>query len=261
MDTEQVQGYEYWAQRPLEDEQKDWRYDESNWVEGYELSAQHPHRKIILQKALALQPIESLLEVGCNVGVNIGILREEIRTLKDNAITGIDASPLAIERAKQLLPAVNFVQGNFTEGIEGQYDLVLSDAVLLYASPDQIGSVMNNLCAASKKAIILVERYANSTAGEVVGHVWGRDYQKLLEERGFTVEVTPITEEIWPDSVNWQNYGKIYVATRQSSSQEAQQASESPVVSETSETSSLESSTEQNGTGETGGEVPAETQI
>ena len=67
---------------------------------------------------------------------------------------------------------------------------------------------MDRVCS---KGMILVERYADSLEGEIVGHVWGRDYSTLLKNRGFQVTESPV---LWDSSKNWQTYGKIWVAKR-----------------------------------------------
>ena len=212
VEIKKVQGFDYWAKRPLNDPEKDWDYGERDWLQGYVLSIEHPHRQLIL-KALDFE-WAYLLEIGCNVGPNLALIRPQ---WENRALFGIDANPLAIGRAKGLLEANISVQtGDYNKlPYPDQYfDVVLADATLLYAGPKEIDQVLSEINRVVKKKVILVERYADSLKGEVVGHVWARDYTRLLENLGFTVHATKLTEEMWPTSKNWIKYGYVWVATR-----------------------------------------------
>ncbi len=62
------------------------------------------------------------------------------------------------------------------------------------------------------KKIIIIDRFAEKD--EVCGHVWGRNYTKLLENMGFKVKVIKITKKEWTTSKNWQKYGRVFIAHR-----------------------------------------------
>jgi ubiquinone/menaquinone biosynthesis C-methylase UbiE len=119
-----------------------------------------------------------------------------------------------IVKAKELLPAIDYKIGDLRKlpWADKSFDCVVSDAVLLYVGPDEIDKTMDEIDRVTRRGVVLVER--ESDKDEVCSHVWGRNYAKLLEKRGFSVEKIKITPEIWPNSKGWQTYGCIFVATR-----------------------------------------------
>lgn len=202
-----VQDYKYWAERSLSDKEKDWLYGEKNWLEGYELSVQHEHREQIIEILKALYPFGGVLEMGCNVGPNLLRISQEF---PENQMSGYDINEKAIERARELLPKATLRVGLHGQiPFSEQFDIVLADATLLYVPPDEIEQVMDEINRVAKKAVILVERYAEKD--EVVGNVWGRNYKKLLENRGFSVSEFPV---LWDSSENWKRHGRIWVGKR-----------------------------------------------
>lgn len=208
--AEKVQDAKYWANRKLHDKEKDWNYDEFNWLEGYIASVEHPHRQQIVDIVREFFPSGSILEIGCNVGPNLLKLQE---AFPETQLAGIDVNELALEKARKLLPNPIFKLGNVTSiPFESKsFNLVISDSVLLYVGPKEITQALDEIDRVTTNGIVLVERYAESLEGKVVGHVWGRDYKKLLEQRGFQVEER---ELIWPTSKNWEKYGKLFVCRR-----------------------------------------------
>lgn len=199
----------YWENRPLADIERDWKETTENWVSDYWASKSHPHRNLILN-ALTTFEFTSLGEVGCNAGPNLS----RIATAYPSAnLKGIDVSPLAIEAAKQYLGTYSNLEVASALRLPWDtqsIDILLYDAVLMYVDPENIKTAMDELARVTRKGVILVERYSKEDA--LVGHVWGRDYKTLLEERGFHVQEIAITKESWPTSLNWQKHGRTYVA-------------------------------------------------
>lgn len=211
-----MQDYNYWVKRPANDPEKDWTYGEKDWLQGYALSMEHSHRQLVLK---ALEGSWTyLLEIGCNVGPNLALIREKY---EDRILFGLDANPLAIDQAKELFPPkisnIDFRMGNYNNlpYPDRYFDVVLADATLMYAGPKEIDQVLLEINRVVKNKVIIVERYAPSLKGKIVGHVWGRDYKKLFERMGFEVKETKITKETWPTSKNWIKYGRLYECLRQ----------------------------------------------
>ncbi len=207
-----MQDFNYWAKRRANDSEKDWIYGEKNWLQGYVLSIEHPHRQLVL-KALKGN-WSSLLEIGCNVGPNLALIREKY---EDRTLFGLDANPLAIKRAKEFLPSDIVLRvGSYYDlpYPDKFFDVILADATLMYAGPIGIDKAMSEIDRVAKKTIIIVDRFDKSLKGKIVGHVWGRNYTKILEKLGFKVEEIKITKEIWPTSKNWIKYGRLFVCQR-----------------------------------------------
>ena len=203
------QDEKYWTERPLDDSHKDWNY-EGSWVDGYSQSKDHPHRKLIIEALEKLQPFNVVGEIGCNVGPNLKLIQERFGGVSTK---GIDASPIAVEKAPSYL---NIELGSLTRlpWDTKNIDVLISDAVLLYVSPQEIDRVMNEIDRVTKKAVILVERGDSSVMGEVRGHTWARNYSVLLEKLGFKVSVKQLTKELWPGSPNWAKFGIVVSAVR-----------------------------------------------
>lgn len=209
-DEQLVPGY--WANRRPDDAEKDWLYGEDNWISGYWESRKHSHRNLIL-KALENIQFGSLLEVGCGCGPNLNLIHEKF---PDVAISGIDINPYNVEEGKKLNTFADIRLGNLAvlPWGDNSFDIVLSDATLLYISPEEIEAVMEELNRVTKKAIILVERFDPSLRGEIKGHVWARNYPLLLKNLGFSVECIKLDEKTWDTSVNWQRFGALFIATK-----------------------------------------------
>jgi ubiquinone/menaquinone biosynthesis C-methylase UbiE len=207
------QTAEYWQQRSKDDSYRDWNYGEENWVKDYVKSVDHPHREILLDiLADDVKPWTKLLEVGCNAGPNLIRIQ---RAFPEKILAGIDVNADSLEEARRHLNNPIFLEKADLLNIpwaDGSFDVVLVDAVLMYIQPEDIDRAMDELERLAQQAIILVERHADTDT--LRNHIWARNYTKLLETRGFTVKEIKVDEYIWPTSKSWQEFGRIYIATR-----------------------------------------------
>ena len=206
------QDVTYWQNRKLNDDERDWGYKDENWVKDYVKSADHPHRQVIID-FLKTFDWSYLLELGSSSGPNLIRIHEAFPTA---ALFAIEANSDSVEEAKRVLPvAVDVQVGDMNKTLpfaDGYFDVVLADASLMYIDPENINKVMDEISRVARKSVIIVERFAETD--EITGHVWGRNYTKLLAGRGFHVKEVPVTKELWPTSINWQKYGKFFLATR-----------------------------------------------
>lgn len=206
-----VQNADYWKNRPIDDPEKDWKA-EGTWIDGYVASENHPHRQLIID-ALDKFHFRDVLEIGCSTGPNLSRISKKF----DNVVlSGIDVNEESIERAREILPQALLKVGEYTKIPFGDrlFDVTIADATLLYASPEEIHKVIDEIDRVTKGIVILVERYSDSIDGEIVGHVWGRNYPELFTRKGFIVEGTKLDEKTWPHSENWQKHGWLYVCRR-----------------------------------------------
>jgi len=202
---------EHWKNRPANDPHFDWRYGGDSWIEEYKTSVQHPHRQVIINQ-LREYPWDSLLEVGCSAGPNLKAIREDF---PDKKLYGVDVNEPSIEAAKTFVDAEFSVASFHKLPFEDKsVDVILADAVLMYARPDEIQEVMRELKRVARHQIIIVDRIMPSLLGEDAGGVWGRDYPMLLFEQGFQVKTRQVKEKDWPDSQNWQKYGAFVIGTK-----------------------------------------------
>ena len=212
----QPQGDRYWIERKYNDKKRDWSLKSKNWIKDYWDSETHPHREKIISEIKRLIPFESILEIGCNCGPNLSLIRDRFPYLKDHNLYGIDLNYLAIKQAQKLMPEVSFRVANVSHiPTENIFDIVLLDAVLMYVGPEEIDQAISEIDRITKKAVILVEWYDHSLKGVIKYFHWARNYEKIFKKLGYDVKKIKLTEKEWP-SKNWQDIGYIFIAVRQS---------------------------------------------
>lgn len=202
------QDVQYWKNRTQDDPQVDWPYS-PNWILGYWESVEHPHRKKIIEKLRKIPEWKSLIEMGCSVGPNLRLINDEFH---GKVLYGVEPSAAAVRFAKDNLHGVYIQEGDLLSTSHEPCDVVLADAMMMYIQPEQINEAMDKLCSLAKKAVIIVDRCAETD--ESNGHIWARNYSKLLTERGFDVSSEKLTVEDWPISKGWQDKGYILVGTK-----------------------------------------------
>lgn len=212
-----TQDENYWVNRPLNDEDRDWKTDGENWVEDYVLSKSHPHRNLILDFVRGHKP-GSILEFGCNTAPNLALIHDEFPEIN---LFGFDVSDLAIARGHEVLPEADLKLGSYYhmpfDSID-QFDLGICDASLMYIPPEDIKDILLKVASLCKD-LIIVERVSEEEENN--GYIWSRNYPKLLEEMGFAVSKMKLTEETWPYSKGWQDKGFVITAVRPSQTGEA----------------------------------------
>ncbi|MEK6951605.1 MAG: class I SAM-dependent methyltransferase [Nanoarchaeota archaeon] len=201
---------EEWAKR--NDKHNDWGKEEKDWIQSYWDSRNHPHRSFLIEKITKFSP-SSILEIGCNCGPNLYLLSKKFPTAR---IVGIDINPLAIQRGnewlvKEEISNVNLLLGKADEFKKlKKFDIVFTDAVLIYIGRDKIKKVLKEMISAATKAIILVEWHSPESdwRGNYYRGCWKRDYTSLLAQFKLDVRITKLSKNIWPDK-NWMGVGAI----------------------------------------------------
>lgn len=203
-----MEDVNYWKSRPKDDKRVDWRTG-GNWINEYWESQKHPHRQVIVD---ALNNPNSVLELGCNCGPNLAVIKKEYPTCR---VAGIDVNADCINHARLMLKDEFFQQGDITDKLmfpNGSFDYVIVDAVLMYVGPDKIINVLKEMSRVAKRGIVIVDWFDDDRLGVEKDHHWARNYPLLLEELGYKVKTIPLTEATWPHE-RWQKYGKVFVAS------------------------------------------------
>ncbi|MGQ9460516.1 MAG: class I SAM-dependent methyltransferase [Candidatus Bathyarchaeaceae archaeon] len=160
----------------------------------------------------------SILEVGCNCGPNLYLLAKRF---PDAEIRGIDINSVAVQKgnewfAQEGISNVKLFVGKADDLRQFQdrsFDVVFTDAVLIYIGPDKIKKVIGEMLRVARKALIFLEWHGfnskSNPLGIYVGH-WMRDYVTLLKEfiPEKKIKAIKMPEELWPDK-NWQRWGAI----------------------------------------------------
>ncbi len=169
--------------------EKEWGKGGNDWIEGYRDSLNHPHRSFLVETISKFNP-SSILEIGSNCGPNLYLLAKKF---PDAEITGIDINPMAVQKGnewftQERISNVKLLEGKADELRQFQdksFDVVFTDAVLIYVGPDKIKKVIEGMLRVTRKSLILLEWHCfNSKSkplGVYVGH-WMRDYVTLLKE-------------------------------------------------------------------------------
>ena len=207
----------YWQRRHLISK-GDWS-DDGDWVNGYWESRHHPHRKFLIEK-LTAQPIESALEIGANCGPNLYLIAKKF---PDARLEGIDINEIAVERGKNFLKKEGVDNvilrtasiGALKDYPDKSFDIVFSDAVLIYVGPDKITDTVREILRIARKKIFFLEWHevsGDDSDGMGIYHFghWKRDYIKLLanfidENR---VRATKIPDNLWPGK-DWSRMGYL----------------------------------------------------
>jgi len=195
------------------------------WVLGYWDSRVHAHRAFVMEAIAEYSPT-SVLEIGCNCGPNLYLAA---RRFEDARIAGIDINPAAVEKGRELLAAEGITGVELSVGRaddlgrfqDREFDVVLTDAVLLYVGPDRIDRVMREMLRVARRAVVLSEwhwfdRPAHKDPqglGIVRRGCWQRDYLALLRryEAPEQVTITRFPQGAWDDR-QWQRYGAVVTA-------------------------------------------------
>lgn len=199
------QGAEYWETRPVEDMKKDWE------GKTYLESLYHPHRQLIMHVMKYLSPFETVLEIGCNSAPNLLRITD---LYPDAKVFGIDPSQDSLKLAEEAISGGTFVKGVAEDlGVFKShfFDIVLADASYMYVK--DIKKALDEAKRVCKHAIVICDWFSEEE--EVKDFHYSRNYTRLLEDRGFDVNVIDITEDLWP-SKKWQTNGKLFIAVLQS---------------------------------------------
>jgi ubiquinone/menaquinone biosynthesis C-methylase UbiE len=206
----------YWAKRHFR-QGDDWGNKENDWVRGYWDSRDHSHRSFLMKRIFKLSP-SSILEIGCNCGPNLYIFAKKF---PDAEIRGIDVNPMAVQKGNEWfteegISNVKLLVGkadDLRQFKDKSFDVVFTDAVLIYIGPDKIKKVIEEMLRVTRKALIFLEWHCFDSRcnplGVYVGH-WMRDYIALLREfvPESKIKVTKLPKALWPDQ-NWQRWGGV----------------------------------------------------
>jgi ubiquinone/menaquinone biosynthesis C-methylase UbiE len=201
---------EEWATRHLR---------EKNWAEDYWKSRDEPHRLFLVEKICKYAPINRILEIGCASGPNLYRIAEKF---PEADVRGIDISLVAVEKGNEWFRQERFSNVKLEVGKaqdlkqfpDKTFDVVFTDAVLIYISPDEIKQTIKEMLRIGRTVVlnewhtfnkwrafllntfyyfksVLIARQqfktvkfsliSKASLGLFVGH-WARDYRMLFKE-------------------------------------------------------------------------------
>ena len=141
------------------------------------------HSKVAMwsQMIRCANRIDSIKELGCNIGLNLKALHH----LKpDYKLSGVEINKAAAAKAEKLgIASINC--GTITEPLtDKKADLTFTAGVLIHINPERLPVVYNNLVSLSSRYILVAEYY-NPTPTEVSY----RGHSERLFKRDFAGEL------------------------------------------------------------------------
>jgi pseudaminic acid biosynthesis-associated methylase len=138
----------------------------------------------------------NILEVGCNVGLNLSILKK----LGFENLYGIEINEKAIKIAKQKNPEITFFHSSIENfEIQQKFDLVFTSGVLIHINPESLFDVIEKIHTLSKKFIFGYENFSeNLTKLDYRDHsniLWKQNFPELYRQT-FT-NLTTVKERVY----------------------------------------------------------------
>lgn len=191
-------------------------------AEGYWNNRDHPSKHFLVERIAAFSPISNILEVGCASGPNIYLLAKKF---PQSEIVGIDVNSEAIKWGnaqfkREGISNVKLLEGKADELEQFQdksFDVVFTNAILIYIGPDKINKVMKEMIRITRLALILMELYNFEPVckdpyglGIYYGGNWHREYKTLLKQfvSEEQIHVTKIPKNLWP-AEPWKSFGAV----------------------------------------------------
>ena len=183
-----------------------WQGKSHDWVEGIWESRNFPHRELLVESVAKFKP-KRILEIGCACGPNLYVLAERF---PEATIWGVDINRRFIDYGQEQFYKAGMKNVWLCVGradnllfAENTFDVVFTDAMLIYIGRDKIIPIIERFISITKKGLILVERHMDGVGalGVYRDGLWQRDYRELL---GFYVPkeqitIIPIPKSIWPE--------------------------------------------------------------
>lgn len=207
-------------------EEKSWANRSLSEVKKGFNDLNNPHRRLIVEKLVSSRlDISSILEVGCGYGPNLYLLTKQFPQAE---IIGIDINPHSIQEGNKWFTQQGNSNIKLTVGkaddlsqfLDKSFDVVFTDAVLMYIGPDKIKKVMREMFRITRETLIFIELHYKSQVKDPYGlgiyHLgfWKRNYIDLLSQfvEKNKISLYKIPKDLWP-ARNWSESGFLIEVT------------------------------------------------
>ena len=138
-----------------------------------------------------------ILEIGCNIGLNLSILKN----MGFENLYGVEINEKAINIAKQQNPDITFFHSSIEKfETDQKFDLVFTAGVLIHVNPESLPSINQKIYALTDKFIFGYENFSeNLTRLDYRNHsniLWKQNFSELYRKT-FPNLIT-IKEKIYP---------------------------------------------------------------
>lgn len=197
----------------------------NGWIMECWESRKSPHRELLISTIDKYSPFKNILEIGCNCGPNLYCLA---RRFPEIDIFGMDINQALVAAGCDLLEEEKISNVKLSVGKaddlsmyqDKSIDVVFTDAILIYISPDKIEKVIKEMLRVARKRLVFVEWHCDLINQDSKGlgiyykGYWMRNYSSLLARYidSDRIRYTKIPHDIWP-AKGWEKYGYIIEAT------------------------------------------------
>ncbi|MCB0112908.1 MAG: methyltransferase domain-containing protein [Caldilineaceae bacterium] len=169
------------------------------------------HRQAFWQDLLEAHPtIQTVLEVGCNMGANLQWIAQE-RPARQ--LYGIDINHKALGELHRSLPQINALWGPARElpFRDRWFDLVFTMGVLIHQPESTLPLVMSEIVRCAKRYVFCGEYFSSETAevfyrgneGALFKRDYGRIYQELFPDLKLRAHGFLGRDTGWDDVTYW----------------------------------------------------------
>ncbi|MDZ4713436.1 MAG: methyltransferase domain-containing protein [bacterium] len=144
-----------------------------------------------------------ILEVGCNIGVQLVNLQE----MGFKNLWGIELQQHAVELAKERTKGMNIIQATAYDipFKDNYFDMVFTNRVLIHINPDELSKALKEIYRTSKEYIYGNEYYADKLTEIKNYHgqtniAWKRDFAGLYQE--LFSDLKPVKEKKYKYTFN-----------------------------------------------------------
>lgn len=161
-------------------------------------------------KILSELEVQTVLEVGCNIGAN---LRWIAKLLPPHQVYGVDVNLKSLYELQRTIPDVNALRGLGRElpFRDRRFDLVFTIGVLIHQPEGTLPLVMAEIIRCSRRYILCGEYFAEKTAevqyhgqrGVLFKRDYGRIYQELFPELELIKKDFLSRDDGWDNVTYW----------------------------------------------------------
>jgi SAM-dependent methyltransferase len=157
--------------------------EDAAWEQLANMTTQ-THRQVLLQQFHLLRLFKTVLEIGCQAGTNLRLLR---RVFPWAQLTGVELNPSAVAWAQRKYandPQITIVQGSLTDPEPlPAFDVVFTCYALAYVAPTDVLTAIKRIVASAQVGIILAEPQRSDISQAVPGLAfpeWLHPFDALL---------------------------------------------------------------------------------
>jgi len=192
-----------------------WKYlhfSKNKWKKAYEVPYNKlGHKFFLIDLITSNKKIKKILELGCGDGLN---LRKIAKKNKSIDLTGIDINKVAIKKGylkiKNLNYKINLIRGNLKnlrKYTNNQFDIVFTDASLMYIDESNILDVLKEALRISKLKVVICELHTNKNS--FYNDKWVHNYEIIFKKISKYNKVKIYNLKNSKRAGDWKTFGKI----------------------------------------------------